>query len=437
MLSDGDWNDVNRPLVADDTPIMSYTTNIQHAKVATCWYFVSLGLVIGDFSAVMPKLQTKFKLSNALLGIVLISAIGGSIISAPIVSAMNQRYGTSFSSLIGGLSLILLFPILGIPGNNIGILICGIICLGFTAAIVDISLNGQAVLLEKVVKNSCLGLMHAFYAIGGMVGALYGGLMVQNNQSLSKNFIILSIVQLLPTLFASRFMFTYDEETAILKQADDENMKVCDEIGDEKSVVSATTCAITVSSNKTQYYQVLLIGCIGFIGFLGEGSIGDWSAIYLTFTLQASPLMSSLGIVFYQVFVAIVRYYSDHLLSIYSYQSLLLFSGFVGTIGLVIVVLASLFSSSIGIVVAILGFALTGVGIGMVSPIVISYAGSRITTMKQSDAIAIVSTASYIGILVGPPLIGGLSFLLGQLRWSLLVDAILMFFIAIGSVYLP
>ena len=47
--------------------------------------------------------------------------------------------------------------------------------------------------------------------------------------------------------------------------------------------------------------------------------------------------------------------------------------------------------------------------------------------MGTTATIATVSSASYIGILLGPPLIGGLTGVTGNLRWSLLVDAGIMF----------
>lgn len=50
--------------------------------------------------------------------------------------------------------------------------------------------------------------------------------------------------------------------------------------------------------------------------------------------------------------------------------------------------------------------------------------------LHLAGKIGALTACSYLGLLVGPPIFGGLSSLLGELRWALLVDAILMFLIS-------
>ena len=57
--------------------------------------------------------------------------------------------------------------------------------------------------------------------------------------------------------------------------------------------------------------------------------------------------------------------------------------------------------------------------------------------MEPEQAIATVASASYVGILVGPPLFGGLATLLNGLRWSLLLDGASMLLIYYLACYLP
>lgn len=73
-----------------------------------------------------------------------------------------------------------------------------------------------------------------------------------------------------------------------------------------------------------------------------------------------------------------------------------------------------------------MGYALTGIGVSPVAPIVVSAAGSCISHMKPTQAIAFVSSASLLGIMAGPSFIGVMSGVLGQLRWSFALEALLV-----------
>jgi MFS family permease len=67
----------------------------------------------------------------------------------------------------------------------------------------------------------------------------------------------------------------------------------------------------------------------------------------------------------------------------------------------------------------------------------VTAAGRGIKGFDPTQAVAIVSSVSYAGVLVGPPLFGGLSVALGELRWSILLDGLIMTFIFFLARWLP
>ena len=107
----------------------------------------------------------------------------------------------------------------------------------------------------------------------------------------------------------------------------------------------------------------------------------------------------------------------------------------VAAIGLAVVVVAPFVpSDAAALAVAIAGFGICGVGLCAVAPMVISATGAaRFEKMEPTEAIAWVSSMSYVGVLIGPPLIGSLSGVLGGLQYALLVDAGIVFLISIIS----
>ena len=58
---------------------------------------------------------------------------------------------------------------------------------------------------------------------------------------------------------------------------------------------------------------LLALGVIAFCGFIAEGTVNDWSAVYLTRRLGASPALASLGYFTFSVAMIAVRLVADRL----------------------------------------------------------------------------------------------------------------------------
>ncbi|RYY82582.1 MFS transporter [archaeon] len=189
------------------------------------------------------------------------------------------------------------------------------------------------------------------------------------------------------------------------------------------------------------HYGALIVLCVlCFTAYLGEGSVSDWSAIYYRERFEASPLVCTLGYVSFECVIAITRLSSDHLVLLVGRRRLLQGAGLLACTGLVLAAAASwLKDTSLGergaLGVSMVGFGVSGLGIGVVAPSVISIAGT-VPNVPPSDAIGLVSSIGYIGVMVGPPLLGGVSALCGGLEWSYVVDGGLMLCITLLAFYI-
>jgi MFS family permease len=79
----------------------------------------------------------------------------------------------------------------------------------------------------------------------------------------------------------------------------------------------------------------------------------------------------------------------------------------------------------------ILGFALFGAGLSCTFPLLVSAAGG-VDPDRPASGIARVAGSGYVGLLAGPPLIGGLAEVVG-LRWALVLPLALALAIAVGA----
>lgn len=191
-------------------------SKIMEKQLAIGWFFIYNGAIFGFYAAIIPNLKKLHGLSNVIFGLVLLAAVGGAILSMPLVIHLNKKIGSAKSSVVGAIVTTILLPLLGIDGP-IWLLIIGLVCLGFGVSWFSTSKNAQAVLLEKVIKKPRMGSFQCVYAIGGVCGALIGGGLSSSKLSLFDDFLIYSPTILMPCLLAYFSFFTHEEEILINK----------------------------------------------------------------------------------------------------------------------------------------------------------------------------------------------------------------------------
>jgi MFS family permease len=145
---------------------------------------------------------------------------------------------------------------------------------------------------------------------------------------------------------------------------------------------------------------VLLIGALCFLVMVTEGAMGDWSGIYLKNDLGASGSAAATGFAGFSLGMALARITGDDLNRRLGAGRLLS-----GGMALVTVALASVLLIGEPLV-AVIGFALIGIGIANAVPLLFSAAGR---VPPSGPSLAAVFTVGYTGFIVGPPLIGVLA----------------------------
>mmetsp|Transcript_30116 Transcript_30116/g.50368 ORF Transcript_30116/g.50368 Transcript_30116/m.50368 type:complete len:574 (-) Transcript_30116:158-1879(-) len=191
-------------------------TRTWRAKIAISWFFLVTGASLGNWAAILPFVKDEQDLSNGTLGLVLLAAIGGALIALPIVTYFNGKFGTGPSTTISSLISFALSPIIGLRHNIVATII-GIFLLGFSIGCVDVSVNAQAVLFEKMTRKPHLGLFQGTFAIGGFIGAIIGGIiMEQDGTNVLQELSIVASIFILPGILLGFWLFSNTEEKQIL-----------------------------------------------------------------------------------------------------------------------------------------------------------------------------------------------------------------------------
>ena len=152
---------------------------------------------------------------------------------------------------------------------------------------------------------------------------------------------------------------------------------------------------------------------IGFAAFLVEGAGIDWSAIYMRDVFESTPFIGGMGLTLFAFCMAVVRLGADPLVSRYGPRA----------VAMVLMGLASLGALLVGVApdqtMALLGFALMGIGCSAVYPLAVSAAAQR-TDRPSAVNVAALGQVSFVVFFMAPPLLGFVAEYMG-IRMSYLI----------------
>jgi predicted MFS family arabinose efflux permease len=257
-------------------------------------------------------------------------------------------------------------------------LVPAIAVLGAANGALDVSMNSQAVAVEKGYGRPIMTSFHAAFSFGGLAGASIGGAVA------SAGIAPLPHLATIGALGATAAAVAYG---ALLPASAD--------AADEGAPAFARPTR-----------ALLGLGVISFCVLLGEGAMSDWSAVYLNGTLGTGPGFAAAGYAAFSLAMAFGRLFGDGLAERMGPVRLVRACGALAATGLGV----ALFVGQP--VFALVGFACAGAGFSVVFPAALSAAG-RTEGMAAGPALAAVSTAGYTGFLVGPPTIGFVAELIG------------------------
>lgn len=141
------------------------------------------------------------------------------------------------------------------------------------------------------------------------------------------------------------------------------------------------------------------LGAIALCAALGEGGMADWSTLYVHDELGGSEALAAFGFTAFSITMLIGRFAGDRIVGTYGAIRVIRTGSIVAAFGL----LAGLVGGTTASAVA--GFAVMGIGLSVIIPVVYSQAGSM-PGIPSGQGVAAVATVGYSGFLMGPPALG-------------------------------
>jgi MFS family permease len=338
-------------------------------RLAVNLFFLINGFVYANWAARIPALQDSLDLSNKQIGLILLAHAIGAFIAMPVTGFLISKYSSKKVTTISGL----LFPFffLCIPWmDSFTTLLIPFFAMGMATGMMDVAMNAQAVEVEKAYQKPIMTFFHAMFSIGMVLGGIAGGLAISGGFPTSQHFPAVFIVAMIFLFFCSKHL--YPDAPA--------------EQSDEPWFVLPKGALIG-------------LGIIGFCCMMGEGAISDWSTIYMKKIVQSDEYLYAYGLTGFAAMMTVGRLLGDKGRLRFGDYKMLIGGSILSLLGIGLVL------SLVNPFIVILGFAIVGLGVSNIVPIVYSIAGSM-PDIKPGVGIAMVTTIGYTGFMIGPPVIG-------------------------------
>jgi MFS family permease len=361
------------------------TTRTQRA--ATVAVFVSHGLLFASWSAHIPQVKQHIGLTDGSLGLALLGAPVGSVAAMMVVARVLPVLGSKRMVQISLLGYSLAGPLVGLAGS-LPALFAALFAWGAFQGTLDVSMNTQAVTVERAAGRPLMSGFHASWSFGAFAGAGIGALGVAAGLSLTPQLLVLAV----PVLLVAGWLTTRMLQDQAVPAPSHQQIPGSNR-GNGRP---ASRVPIRLSR------PVLILGAIAFASMLCEGASADWASVYLRASIHVGAAAAGLGYTVFALAMVIVRLSGNRLLRRFRRERLLPALAAAATAGFA----AGLLAHRSAAVIA--GFGCLGIGLALVIPTVNSAAG-RLPGVSSGTAIAMVSAWGWAGFVFGPPIIGQLA----------------------------
>jgi MFS family permease len=343
-------------------------------RVYAAFYLYALAL--GGLYPRMAEIQQSMGVAEGALGMGLIGTACGTLISLTFGGAWIESWGAR-KVLWFGLPLIAFFYALAaFAFNPLMMFLCLLpagICIGAVEQVVNLEADRVEFRLGRRIMNRS----HAFWSLGFASAGLLGGIAAQIGLSPQLHLgLMLFVVLLCVVLLLGRFEASPLRPVSQAQKEAEPHVKFAWPTPAIFLLVMATLAAM-----------------------LMEGAGIDWSAIYMRDVFSSSPLLCGLAVAAGASTQAVSRFFADRWVE--RFQPDRVARSLICILGLGVCCVTWAPSPW----VALLGFALMGVGTSAIFPLAMSAAAQR-TDRPAAVNVAALAQTSFVVFLIGPPLLG-------------------------------
>lgn len=361
------------------THLRTFFTHRQ--SLAIGMVFISVGFLFGNWATLIPYIKQKFDLDDAQLGLLLLSMPIGATVMNPFSTYFINRFGM-LNTTIFGLILLVVTYILPVSFYYLPLVSAGLVLVGISLSVTNVAMNTCVTSLEHQyginIMSTCHGMFSAGLMLGSITASILRGMKIEPVFQMT---VIAVVITALVILIRPTILGIHEE-------------KIIDEGGDGETSLGAKF----ILPKGALLLMVLISLCTN----VTEGTMADWTAVYMREIVHTDDYFIGWGLAGYSMFMSLGRFLGDALIPRFGGNAVLCVGGIIAALG---IVLAIIFPYTI---TSILGFTLVGAGVSCGAPILYGSA-ARVPGMAKGAGLATLNTFSMGGFLAGPVLIGFIS----------------------------
>lgn len=362
---------------------MPTLSNSSRRALAVACIFIGHGMGFGVWAASVPRLRDLWALRDGPLGVVLLCVGLGALAAMPIGGMFMGRIGASRVAPTAGVavSLLLATPAachaLHLPPLAAWIvLLASAAAIGVAAGLTDIAMNAEASAVELRAGRPIMSRLHGSWSFGVFIGGGLAAALAWLGLSTAATMGAASVVE--AALMVAGGTVLWRRQTERVAPAPQHR------------------AAPVAKVRRSPLRPLLALGLMAALCFELEGALADWSGVFLRdvhAVSGASAAAAYSGVAFAMM---MARFSGDAVRRTIGPIAMTRAGGVLAACAMA----TALLSNSVPLTVA--AFAVVGLGVANIVPVVISAAGAR----AGAPGIAAVASVGYAGLLVGPPVIG-------------------------------
>ncbi len=380
------------------TPTVDRPTRV--ARAAVFAVFGLNGFLLAMWVVHIPVITDRTGVAKSTLGMLILLMAGAGVAGMRLTGPLADRFGSR--NLVAAAAILMSVALIG-PGLATGpiTLALALACFGFGNGALDVSMNTQAVHVERAYGRPIMGTFHALFSGGGLLGSLLGAatLRAEWDTRMTLTLAAIACVALTVALVPRLLRDTEHGSPA-----------------DSAAVQHDPPPPEQLRDSAEHRRKVFALAAIAFAVLLAEGVAGDWSTLQMREHLGADEATAALAFGAFSVTMTAGRLTADRVSGAFGRVAVVRYGTLLCGIGLTVIILSP------WIPLTLIGWAMAGLGLSGTIPQIFTAAGNLGSTKAATD-MSHVFSIGYLGLLAGPAIIGWLTALI-PLTTALIVPLI-------------
>ena len=364
----------------------------------------------------IPVITDRTGVSHGALGLLILVMAGSGIAGMQAAGPLSDRFG---SRVPVGVAVLWLAVAVSGPAWATGPVQLGLALavFGFGNGALDVSMNAQAVEVERAYGRPIMAAFHGLFSCGGLAGSLVGAAAMHAGVDIRAGFAIAAVGSLLvvvatvPGLLPPSRAVSHVEAAGPAGSTSGAAPSGSGGTGVDRRIGAAVPVRGTAGRRSSGFVsvmgrllppRVLALAAIAFALLMAEGVANDWSALQTHEHLGVSDATAALSFGAFSTAMTVGRFTADRISGRFGRVAVVRWGSLLGAAGLAVIM------ASPWLPLSLAGWVLAGLGLAGGVPQIFTAAGNLGSSTAATD-MSKVFGLGYLGFLAGPSIIGWLS----------------------------